>query len=309
VAATIFVDHASDLSYVHLMEDLTVSSTLQAKHAFEAFAHANGVNIKHYHCDNGRFADASFKEDVATKGQTISFSGVGAHHQNGIAEHRIRNLTESARSMILHAIHHWPQAITANLWPQALKHACNICNALPQVLSKSSPLSLFTRVQVNPDLWHFHVFGCPAYVLAAPLQTGAPFPKWEERSRVGVFLCHSPEHASSVALILNTQTGLVSPQFHVAFDNQFDTVHLDSHFTSLWQVKARFQAAQDLDFLAPSPDAEEAVRLQTEWPLHQCPLQVHLPREMLHQLQHKTPMKLSLFLSMRIMNLQWLISK
>jgi hypothetical protein len=31
-------------------------------------------------------------EDIEKKGQTISFAGVGAHHQNGIAEKRIGNL-------------------------------------------------------------------------------------------------------------------------------------------------------------------------------------------------------------------------
>ena len=33
-----------------------------------------------------------------------------------------------------------------------------------------------------------------------------------------------PQHASNVALVLNLKTGLVSPQFHVVFDNKFSTV-------------------------------------------------------------------------------------
>ena len=35
---------------------------------------------------------------------------------------------------------------------------------------------------------------------------------------------HSPAHAGSVALIFNPKTGLVSPQFHVVFDDDFSTV-------------------------------------------------------------------------------------
>ena len=35
---------------------------------------------------------------------------------------------------------------------------------------------------------------------------------------------HSPAHAGSVALVLNPKTGLVSPQFHVVFDDDFSTV-------------------------------------------------------------------------------------
>ena len=78
------------------------------------------------------------------------------------------------------------------------------------------------------------------YVLQAPLQTGGPFPKWNERSQVGIFLCHSPHHAASVPLILSTQTGLVSPQFHCVFDDRFETVKNEPNDTSVWQHKAHF---------------------------------------------------------------------
>jgi hypothetical protein len=59
--------------------------------------------IKHYHADNGRFADNAFMQSVAESGQTISFCGVNAHFQNGIAEKRIRDLSEQARKQLLHA--------------------------------------------------------------------------------------------------------------------------------------------------------------------------------------------------------------
>ena len=236
--ATVFVDHASDLTYVHLMHGLTTEETLEAKHEFERFAQRHGVTVQHYHCDNGRFADKEFINDVKNALQTISFCGVGAHHQNGIAERRIRDLTESARTMILHAAHRWPKTITANLWPQAVKHATNIRNALPRNNKTKSPISIFSNSDVEPNTKHFHPFGCPVYVLQAPLQTGSPHPKWAERSRVGVLLCHSPHHAASVPLILSTQTGLVSPQFHCVYDDKFETVKNEQHDTSIWKQKA-----------------------------------------------------------------------
>jgi hypothetical protein len=59
--ATIFVDHFSRLQYIYLMTlNLTLSETIDAKHAFERFAAEHGVKIAHYHCDNGRFADTAF---------------------------------------------------------------------------------------------------------------------------------------------------------------------------------------------------------------------------------------------------------
>ena len=102
---------------------------------------------------------------------------------------------------------------------------------------------------MEPNLRHLHPFGCPAYVLtvSTPLQSGAPQPKWSERSKVGIYLCHSPRHASSVALVLNTQTGPVSPQFHVVYDDNFDTVARDAKFESLWQYKAKLLEEEEVE--------------------------------------------------------------
>ena len=118
-------------------------------------------------------------------------------------------------------------------------------NSLPRPGKTESPLSKFAGTSVQPNLKHFHPFGCPVYVLQAPLQTRNPFPKWGERSRIGIFLCHSPHHVSSVPLILSTQTGLVSPQFHCVFDDNFDTVKREQADTSIWKVKAHLQEAKE----------------------------------------------------------------
>ena len=129
--ASVFVDHATDFMYVHMHQHLTMYETIDAKHAFDRLAEKHGVRILHYHCDNGRFADKAFVDDVRAAHQTITFCGVGAHHQNGIAERRIRDITENARTSLLHAAHRWPKAIAANLWPQAIKHVVNVRNSLP----------------------------------------------------------------------------------------------------------------------------------------------------------------------------------
>ena len=90
---------------------------------------------------------------------------------------------------------------------------------------------------MNPK--HFQTFGCPVYVLDNKLQHNAPFHKWKERSRVGIYLGQSPVHGKNVALVLNRQTGLVSPQFHVKFDPSFHSVMQDQ-FDSKWQERAGF---------------------------------------------------------------------
>jgi hypothetical protein len=101
-AATVFVDHYSRLKYIHLMTKLTSEETIEAKQAFEHFAKQYGVRILHYHCNNRQFADKAFKNSCSAKGQHLTFCGVNAHFQNGIAEKAIRDLRESARKQLLH---------------------------------------------------------------------------------------------------------------------------------------------------------------------------------------------------------------
>ena len=103
--ASVFADHASSFTYVHLHQAMTTQETIDAKHAFECIAEQHAVCIRYYHSNNGRFADRAFMDDVRKAGQTITFCGVSAHHQNGVAERRIHDITESARTMLLYAIH------------------------------------------------------------------------------------------------------------------------------------------------------------------------------------------------------------
>ena len=104
---TIYVDHAS--SYVHVNNQvlLTAAETIRGKHQFERELLLHGVNVLAYRGDNGVFKAAEFMRDLELKGQTIEFAGVGAHHQNGIAERAIRTISESARTMLIHAAIHW----------------------------------------------------------------------------------------------------------------------------------------------------------------------------------------------------------
>jgi len=61
----------------------------------------NGVQVRNYHADNGRFANNAFISDVRYKNQGISYCGVKAHHQNGKAEKRICALQDHARVLIM----------------------------------------------------------------------------------------------------------------------------------------------------------------------------------------------------------------
>jgi hypothetical protein len=243
--ATIFVDHFSRLSFVYLQYSSSGAETLKAKLAFEDFARSHGVTIKHYHADNGRFVDNLFKNSCEEKGQTQSFCGVNAHWQNGIAERHIRSHQETARTMLLHAKHRWPSAVETYLWPYALRMACEVHCYTPRFDGKI-PMTLFSNVNVAPSKRHFHPFACPVYVLDNEMQQGKSYSKkkWTERSRVGLYLGPSPQHARSVHLVLNLETGFVSPQFHVSFDDHFETTRkgaADLLPRPKWKLQAHFE--------------------------------------------------------------------
>eukprot|EP00957_Ditylum_brightwellii_P152639 11618352-Ditylum_brightwellii.AAC.3 len=110
-AATVFVDHFSGYTYVHLQHNLTGDETVWAKEAFEAHLNKSRIKVRHCHADNGRFANNKFLHHVQEGKQTISYCGINAHHQNGIAEKHIRDLQDQTRKQILHAQARWPRAV------------------------------------------------------------------------------------------------------------------------------------------------------------------------------------------------------
>ena len=149
--------------------------------------------------------------------------------------------------MLIHANKRWPKVASANLWPYALRRASDVLNETPsfQDPNRRSAQQIFAVTKVNPNSKHWKRFGCPVYVLDSSLQAGHIHHKWTQRSRVGIYIGRSPQHARSVALVLNLETGLVSPQFHVKFDSSFHTIKQSPEIKSLWQVKAGFVAQRE----------------------------------------------------------------
>jgi hypothetical protein len=80
-----------------------------------------------------------------SNGQFITFSGTGAHHQNGVAERAIQTVTCWARAMLLHLILMWPDKANIALWPFALDHAVYLWNNLTNDSTSLAPLEIFTR--------------------------------------------------------------------------------------------------------------------------------------------------------------------
>jgi hypothetical protein len=128
--------------------------------------------------------------------------------------------------LLLHAKRHWPDYITTMMWPFALKEASYQLNWLSLCSDGHSCKATFFSIDKDfINISTLHVFGSPCFVLDSRLQSGiGGAPKWEPRSRLGIYAGHSPAHAGLVAMVLNPWAGHVSPQYHVVFDDLFSTV-------------------------------------------------------------------------------------
>ena len=223
----IFVDHASGFVWVEPVVNFTAGEALRAKRSFEREMASMGVTVINYHADNGVFTASEFQDELVKNQQGLTLSGVGAHHQNSMAERAIGTVVSMARTMMLHAKLRWPKAVSTKLWPMALKHAQHLMNHVPNINNVCALDLVLQTTLPRHALKNLHVWGCPAYVLQPKLQDGGHIPKFDPKSRRGLHLGWSPVHASTVPLVLNLGTGHVSPQFHVVFDDWFSTVNSD----------------------------------------------------------------------------------
>ena len=153
----------------------------------------------------------------------------------------------------MHAKRYWPAAITTILWPFGLLESVEFHNLWEIGEDGHTPMMRLLNLWEFPDMKMEHIFGCPVYNLDSKLQSSSIGPpKWDPRTRLGIYVGRSPYHAGSVALVLNPRTGHVSPQYHLVFGDDFSTVpfmhsnDVPNHWEAL--VKSSTELATDEDF-------------------------------------------------------------
>ena len=61
------------------------------------------LEVKSFRADNGVFKSTTFRLELQSNDQDITFCGIGAHRQNGVAERYIRTMVEKSRIVLLNA--------------------------------------------------------------------------------------------------------------------------------------------------------------------------------------------------------------
>ena len=124
------------MGIVYLQKACSAEETIEAKRAFEQYAEHRGVRVQAYHADNGIFKAKKWVKECRQRKQDLTFSGVNAHHQNGIAERKIRELQKTTRAMLIHATKGWPGVVTIHLWPYAIRMAHSLLTWINKVQTK-----------------------------------------------------------------------------------------------------------------------------------------------------------------------------
>eukprot|EP00957_Ditylum_brightwellii_P057273 4340502-Ditylum_brightwellii.AAC.1 len=99
---------------------------------------------------------------------------------------------------------------------------CTLCRTMHFSRSDGVHRTWFC-CSVQARLKDKHPFGCPVFVLQTRLHNQQKFQRWNSRSRIDINLGPLPRQARNINLVLNSETGLCSPQFHVKYDDFFES--------------------------------------------------------------------------------------
>jgi hypothetical protein len=128
--------------------------------------------------------------------------------------------------MLNRAISKWDKTITAKLWHFTIQHVATIFNTTKRRSRdyEESPWEQFTGEQSKLHQNDRHPLFCPINVLDRRIQEGTSLPKWTKLTTQKVYVGNLHHYSKSVSMVWDPKIKLASPQFHVMFDDNFDTV-------------------------------------------------------------------------------------
>jgi hypothetical protein len=100
----IYDDAALGLIWVENQVSLGANETVMCKACFEQWLWDMAyAKVKHYHGDDGIFSAEEYCQECMDKGQSQSFSGVGAQNQNARAKRAIQTIMYMACCFMVHS--------------------------------------------------------------------------------------------------------------------------------------------------------------------------------------------------------------
>ena len=83
--ATLFVDHNSRFTYMHLHKTDTSYENIEGKISFERMFTQYGFQVEAYNAKNGIFIENKWICECEHQGKRLMFVGVNDHYKNGIS--------------------------------------------------------------------------------------------------------------------------------------------------------------------------------------------------------------------------------
>ena len=114
---TIYNDTASSLVWVENKLSIGINDNVTGKSRFDNWLrYQAAAEVYHYHGDNGIVTTKDYKHNCNKKGQTQSFSGVGAQHQNARAEYVIQTIMYIDSNFMVQSSLHWSERGSDDLY-------------------------------------------------------------------------------------------------------------------------------------------------------------------------------------------------
>ena len=175
-----FIDDKSRFTAVYFMK--TKDQVLEKFKEYEAMVtNMTEKKIKILRSDNGgEYTSKEFSNYLKEKGIQQQLSVPRTPQQNGVAERMNRTIQETARSMMHNA------GQDKKFWAEAVCTAVMIRNRSPTVsVDNMTPYECFYGSK--PDVSHFKVFGCKAY-MHVPKENRK---KWDSKTKKCIFVGYS----------------------------------------------------------------------------------------------------------------------
>jgi hypothetical protein len=125
-----------------------------------------------------------------------------------------------------HAFSRWDKTKTSERCPFAIQHAATIYSTTKRRSRDCdlSPWEQLTGKRSKLNQTDMHPLFCPVYVLDRRMQEGTSPLNGQNEQHKRSLVGHLHHYSKSVPMVWDRKTKLVSPQFHVMFDDNFNTV-------------------------------------------------------------------------------------